>query len=324
MRRRRVRIRVQRHEEEQKLPPARSAAIQSAEAVPVLSVTPAQARILEIQQQRGNQSVLRTLIQRAAANNQDQEDEQAQDGTDAEKQNALSEVVDTGDQVTGINDKSSNPSLHSAAVTAYKAKKYGIALIAFRELFRDQPTPGLMVNMAICEIRLDLFPEAIHNLQQALDGSDGLSMLDRKRALLALDAAKKLESANSVGFLPLPGNIDTDAATVSKEPRALRNELRSIFQSAEGAAKGETYEFSLTAFRLAQRRLPNPITLINIGKCLVMLQRYSEAATAFDQALRDKQLPSSLRKMAEAELELVKHFQGQALDALGGLPAPTP
>jgi len=70
--------------------------------------------------------------------------------------------------------------------------------------------------------------------------------------------------------------------------------------------------------------LPNPITLINIGKILVMQQRYSEAANLFDKALHDRTLNGPARKTAEAELEATKKFQGMRLDMLATRPPINP
>lgn len=320
MRRRRIRIQRQEEEKAEQLrqratkPAASVQTAQVAEPAGPIALNPAQMRLLEIQQYAGNQSamrVMRSMIQRAATHEKDKDDQSAL--------NNISEAVNTSDAVAEIQDESDVRSTFSAAVTAYKDKKYGTALIAFRELYQFQPNSHILINMAICEMRLDLFPEAQSDLEQALD-MDDLDGLDRKRATAALESTRKFEETGAVGFIPLPKNVNTDNATIAKEPRALRNQILSMYRTAEGAAKSEDYDAALNAFRLANKRLPNPVTLLNIGKCYVMLQKYSEAATAFEQALRDKTLIGGPRKITEAELEAAKRFQGQALDLMGDAP----
>ncbi len=320
---RRRRIRIQRHEDErpEKLRPRpaipqsaaiQQASIQAAEPAAPLGLRQAQANLLEIQQTAGNQAamrVMRTLVQRAPGKGADQKEE-----TDA-----LRKLVNTGDEVSGVNDRNDAHSLLAAAVAAYKEEKYGTALIAFRELHDMSPTAGTLINMAICELRLDMFPEAAVDLEESLENPD-LTPTERKRALGALDAVRRLESAGAVGFVPLPNNVNTDSSPLAKEPRAIRNQLKVIYRSAEGAAKSEDYEAALSAFQLAQKRLPHPITLLNIGKCYMMLQKYSEATTAFQQALRDRSLTGGARKATEAELETIRGFQGKSFDDLGDLP----
>ncbi len=318
MRRRRIRIQRQEEEKPKRLPPQvahQAATVQTAESAGPVTLNPAQMRLLEIQQYAGNQSamrVMRTMIQRAAVQDKEK-DEQSQ-------LHDLNEAVNTGEAINGVNDPADAESLYGAATTAYKSRKYGTALIAFREMYMLNPSSHLLVNMALCEMRLDLFPEAQEDLNNALE-MDDLDSLDRKRAMAALDATRKMQEAGAEGFMPLPKNVNTDNAPVGKEPRALRNQISAIYRTAEGAAKSEDYEAALNAFRSANRRLPNPITLLNIGKCLVMLQRYSEAATAFEQALRDRTLTGGPRKVTEAELEAAKRFQGQSLDQLGDPPS---
>jgi len=316
MRRRRYRLVIQKAMEEQRSqaiqpPTTRAATLQPAEigSAGPSWLHPAQQRVLDVQQQFGNQRAM-ALIQRAPKDTKEQE-----------KESAAQEVVATADQVQGVNDPTSNVSLLAAAITAYKGKKYGTALIAFRELYRQSQSTTMLLNMAICELRLDLFHEAQIDLNDVLlEGS--ISPGDRTRAISALDAVKKLESAHSIGYMSLPSNIDTDNSPLAKDPRAIRHEISSLYRSAEGNSRSEDYEAALNTFKLAQKRLPHPVTMLNIGKIYVMLQRYSEAISAFEIALRDRQLTGGARKAAEAEREAAKHFQGKRLDMLGGAPHP--
>jgi tetratricopeptide (TPR) repeat protein len=210
-------------------------------------------------------------------------------------------------------------SLLSGALTAYKNKKYAIALLAFRQLLALEPRPGLLINIAVIEMRLDMLKEAMEDVQEALK-SDALTPEERGRAIAAHGAIEKLENANAVGFLALPSNVDTESSPMAKDPRAIRHQVQSLYRSAEGAAKSEDYEGAFNAFKTAQERLPNAVNLINMGKILVMLQRYSEASSMFERALHDRTIPSPIRKVAEAELEASKRFQGMRLDYMGDPP----
>ncbi len=325
---RRRRIRIQRHIEDYQPPTViqttRAATLRSADPAPAVDLTPAQARLLQIQQQGGNQQAMRTLIQRAMTDQRDQDDQNGGDSNDdqnaeQETEQALNEAVDTGGEIVGVNDKKNLNSLQSAALTAYKSKKYGVALTILRELFRSSHNMSTLLDVAVCEMRLDMFQEAQHDLNMVLVAPE-LSMSDRKRAIAVMESTKQLMNSQAVGFIPLPSNVDTDNATIAKEPRAMRNHIEGFFTSAESAARGEAYEGALAAFQRAQKRLPNPITLLNIGKCLLMLQRYGEAETALRNAISDHTLAGGLRKMAEAELFSARQFQQHGFDRICGVP----
>lgn len=303
--------------ESSQVPQNQAATVQTAETVTPSWLNPSQRRILDLQQQSGNQSAQRALglIQRAAPTAEkkgdDKKDEKEQD-------DKLSEALNSS-ALQGVDDKQDNPSILATAITAYKSKKYGIALVAFRELVHQTNHPRMLLNMAICELRLDMFKEAERDLTMAMQ-TEELNEGDYSRAISALDASRKLQNAGSVGFVSLPSNVDTEESPLAKDPRAIRHQIESLYRTAESAAKSEDYEGSLNAFRLAQSRLPNPITQINIGKTLVMLQRYGEAADAFNKAKSNRALGSGHRKIVEAEIEATKHFQGKQLDGMGDLP----
>lgn len=319
MRRRRFRIVVLKNEELQQrahtqtpqtaAPANRAAVVQSAEPASPIWLKPSQQRLIDMQQTSGNQAAQRALgiVQRAPKENSKEED------------NKLSEMVQMPEEVQGLNEKPTAHSMFADAQAAYKNKKYGTALILFRELFRQSFSPTMLINMAVCELRLDLFQEAKSDLEDVLK-DDSISQEDRTRAIAALESAKKLEDAKAIGFMSLPSNVDTENSKLAKDPRAIRNHINSFYRTAESAAKSEDYDAAYNAFRIAQDRLPNPITMINIGKILVMQQRYSEAASLFEKALHDRTLTGPSRKTAEAELEAAKKFQGMRLDMLGNPP----
>lgn len=289
------------------------------------SLNPAQQRLIQMQQQMGNRHTLGqlgksqaggSLIQRATLDLPDDLlDEVANGSGQTPDQQLAQEKVNAPSGVQGVNDPQNTRSLLMAAAAAYKDKKYGVALLAFQTLFPMDRAAKTLINIALCELRLDLFDEAIENLEIALS-DDNLDREERSRAMSLLESAKKLKDVESVGFMSLPSNVDTENSPLGKEPRAIRNQIFSLYRTAEGAAKSEDYEASLTAFKLAQTRLPHPANLINIGKTLVMLQRYSEASTAFELAKSDRTLGNEGRKIAEIELEVTKRFQGQRLDAV--------
>lgn len=309
-----------------------AATVQQAEPAGPSWMKPSQRRILELQQQMGNASVRKTLgaaIQRApkAATapllglDPENENEQGEkDGKDKkEKKDALKEQVNAPENVEGVNDQMDWRSLLSNALTAYKNKKYAIALLAFRQLMALEPRPGLLINIAIIEMRLDMFKEAKEDLENAVH-SDALTPEERSRAIAAYGAVEKLNNANAMGFLPLPSNVDTEASPMAKDPRAIRHQVQSLYRTAEGAAKSEDYDAAFNAFKIAQDRLPHPVTMVNMGKILLMLQRYSEAASIFDRALHDRTMVAPVRKVTEAELEQAKRFQSMHLDDMGEPP----
>lgn len=325
MRRRRFRIKIISNEDQLRAsaqpshasptaaPANRAAVVQSAEPASTVWLKPAQQRLLDMQQQSGNQAAQRALgiVQRAGKDNP------------KEEENKLAEVVEAPEEMQGLNEKPTTHSLFADAQAAYKNKKYGTALIFFRELFRQSFSPTMLLNMAICELRLDLFQEAQSDLEDVLKEEE-LTQEDRTRAIAALDSTKKLQDVKAIGFMSLPAKVDTENSPLAKDPRAIRNQINGYYRTAESAAKSEDYDAAYNAFRIAQERLPHPITLINIGKILVMQQRYSEAASLFEKAMRDRTLAGPARKTAEAELEATKKFQGLQLDMLGSPPPDKP
>jgi tetratricopeptide (TPR) repeat protein len=322
MRRRRFRIVILNNEDKQRAAAQpsqtaatavnRAATVQPAESSSApIWLKPSQQRLIDMQQQSGNQAAQRALgiVQRAPKD----KDAQAQE-------DALNQVVDAPGEIQSLNEKPTKNSLFADAQAAYKNKKYGMALLMFRELYRQSFASSMLINMAVCELRLDLFEEAENDLTDALK-DEALSPEDRTRAIAALDCVTKLDDADSLGFMSLPSNIDTEQSKLAKDPRAIRHQINSYYRTAESAAKSEDYDAAFNAFRIAQDRLPNPVTMINMGKILVMQQRYSEAASMFEKALHDRTLGGPSRKAAEAELNAAKKFQGNQLDMLGSPPA---
>lgn len=335
MRRRRRRIRIHRQEEER--PIQQHAAMKSSTPATALyeheqdtpepfygDLSPRQAFVLNLQQSSGNQAVMR-YIQRAKADRSDAEAVSDNPAVEEEVQgpdNQTTEGPAAAAPASEIDDmmKREAVSFYNKAMTAYMAKKYQLALINFRESQSRFQHPNTTFWMAMCEMRLDEYEFAQMDLEEAL-ADPQLDASAIKRGDTAKEVLKRLNSAKSQGIIPLPAKTDDiESPQAGKEPRALRNEAGRYYLAAESNYKSEDYEAARRAFDLSYRRLPHPITLLNLAKCLLLLREYDKAKSTLEKALKDPHLTGQLGRIAEALLEEARRFGNVSMDQVSPPP----
>lgn len=333
MRRRRRRLRIQRHEEER--PIQQQTVRQSTPATALYEheqdspepfygdLSPQQMFVLNLQQSSGNQAVMR-YIQRAKA---DRGDAQAvSDNPDVVEEIEESQQGETEGEETAPRDNAEEfmkleaVSLYNRAAIAYMEKKYQVALTNFRESRMRYEHPNTIFWMAMCEMRLDEYEFAIMDIEAAVD-DPRLDQSALKRGEAALEVLRRLNSAKAQGILPLPAKTDDiESPQAGKEPRALRNEAGRFYMAAEASYKGEDYEAARRAFDLSYKRLPHPITLLNLAKCLMLLREYDKAKIALDKAIRDPHLTGQLARIGAALVEQARRYGNVSMDQVSPPP----